>query len=69
MSKKFGRYEVGQTVLFEGKEVTILSKKKGNKTSIPNFHSGWLITGFVSNFPLYTLSNGYSVRGNKLKTK
>lgn len=68
MSKnKFGKYQIGQQVIFNNEVVTIIDKIKGNKTSKPNIQSG-ITTGFQSNSCLYLLSNKFKVRGNKLKS-
>lgn len=67
MSKnKFGVYQIGQQILFNNEIVTIINKIKGNKTLIPNKQSS-ITTGFKSNPCLYLLSNGFKVRGDKLK--
>lgn len=67
MSKnKFGAFTENETVLFNGQQVTIVEKVKGNKTNQVNKQSG-ITTGFKSNPCLYTLSNGIQVRGDKLK--
>jgi len=67
MSKnKFGAYQIGQKVIFNNEIVTIIDKIKGNKTSKPNKQGG-ITTGVKSNPCLYLLSNGFKVRGDKLK--
>jgi hypothetical protein len=67
MSKnQFGSFIIGNTVFFEDKEVIIVDKQKGNKTKKLNRQGGFK-TGFKSNPCLYTLNNGYIVRGDKLK--
>ena len=67
MSKnKFGAYQIGQEVIFNNKIVTIIDKIKGNKTLPHNKHGG-ITTGFKSHLCLYLLSNGFKVRGDKLK--
>ncbi len=62
-----GAYKVGQSVLYKGVLVAIVSIHKGGKTSTPNWHSGIIATGMCSNPCTYTLSTGERVRGNKLK--
>jgi hypothetical protein len=59
---QFGSFIIGDTVFFENKEVIIVGKQKGNKTRTPNRQGG-----LKSNPCLYTLNNGYTVRGDKLK--
>ena len=67
MSKnKFGSFNAGDVVIFASKEVSILYKQKGNKTKAANLQSG-MITGLKSKPCLYKLSNGFLVRGDKLK--
>lgn len=63
---KYGAFHVGQNVEFNGEPVIIIDKFKGNKTTKPNKQGG-IFTGYKSNPCLYKLSNGYTVRGNKLK--
>jgi signal peptidase I len=63
---KFGAYHVGDIVIFKDEKVTIINKIKGNKTNKRNTQGG-ITTGYKSNPCLYTLSNGYVVRGDKLK--
>lgn len=62
---KFGAYQVGQTVNYKGNSVVILTKQKGSKTTTVN-QQGGIITGFKSRPCTYLLSNGLTVRGDKL---
>lgn len=62
---KKGKYQINEKVIFQGKEVTIIKKIKGNKTKEVNIQGG-IITGNKSNPCLYLLSNNYVVRGDKL---
>jgi len=67
MSKnKFGAFNVGDKVLFNNEIMLIIEKNKGNKRK-KGFYQGGILTGFVSNPCLYKLSNGCSVRGDKLR--
>ena len=66
MSKnKYGAFNVGQEVIFKGEHCTILSKQKGGKTTTPNTQGG-IFTAYKSRPCTYTLSNGITVRGDKL---
>jgi hypothetical protein len=57
---------IGQEVLFNGEQVTILEVIKGSKTNKPNMQSGMVFTGYASKPCTYLLSNGFRVRGDKL---
>jgi hypothetical protein len=63
---KFGSFNIGDSVLFGGQELKITDKIKGNKTNIAVTQGG-ITTGFKSKPCLYELSNGYLVRGDKIK--
>jgi hypothetical protein len=63
---KFGSFNIGDTVSFGGQGLKIVDKIKGNKTNI-GVKQGGITTGFKSNPCLYELSNGYLVRGDKIK--
>ena len=62
---KKGKYQINEKILFQGKEVTIIKKIKGNKRGEVNKQGG-IVTGNKSNPCLYLLSNNIIVRGNKL---
>lgn len=60
-------YSVGDTVLFNGKMYTILSKRKGAKTGKVNYQNGILPTAYKSKPCTYQLDNNLFVRGDKLQ--
>ena len=61
-----GAFKKGQTVLFGKEKLEIQDKFKGNISKIGNYQGG-ILTGQKSNPCTYLLSNGFTVRGDKLK--
>lgn len=60
-------FKVGDEVIFQGENVSILERIKGSKTNKINMQSGVMPTGYKSKPCTYVLSNGSRVRGDKLK--
>lgn len=64
------KIKVGAKVVYQNNTTEILKvveKIKGKKTNKPVYHSGILLTGYISKPCKYKLSDGNIVSSNKLK--
>jgi hypothetical protein len=60
-------YSVGETVLFNDKKYTILSKRRGGKTNKVDYQNGIVPNGIKSKPCTYQIDTNLFVRGDKLK--
>ena len=65
MSKK--KRKIGDRVIHNGIEKTIVEIKKGEPTKKPNMQSGVMFTGFQNQASKYVLSDGKVVTGGMIK--